>query len=1040
MDRNGGARRAPRVGSRVSSMALAIGLAALAFPAQAQDAGKPSEPLNGGNASSTENQQDIVVTGSRIVRRDYSANTPITTVQNAALENTGSFALESKLVQLPQFSGSGNSQFATGYFNSGASTLNLRNLGENRNLVLLDGRRMQPATRDTLAVDINTIPSALISSVEVITGGASAVYGADAVAGVTNFKLKRDFSGVALDGYFGMTDRGDNRIVDLSATIGGNFADHRGNAVLALSYSDRGSVDNADVPFLKDGFRRGTLPSSSNFLGMGDYNPTQSINRPSQAALNAYFGQPQNGGAPAGAVSTTAILGFNSDGSLFNDQGAAIYNYRGSLYPRFAVDTTTTPGTATLKQNYLADTLASLPLKRWSAFGSSTYELTPDITAFGQLLYTHYDSVTIGGPPTAANSWHVDVPRDAAHPIPAAFAALLDSRPDPNGSWGLNKTLSFLGPGIVDHASDVYQGMVGLRGKIPGSDLTWEVYGSHGETQLTDHGRSGFASLTRYAQLIQAPNYGANFKNANGTCTSGINPFGEQTGVGVRPIGDTSLPQVSADCIQFVNPYWTNRTKIKQDIVEGTVQGKVLHLPAGEVRFAAGASYRKTSLRFDADKAFTPDQNYRSDLAGQFGVQSVSGSDAAREAYAELLVPLLDDLPFIKHLEVDLAYRYSNYVHAGATNTYKADISWQVVDALRLRGGYQRAARAPNVYEQFGPPTLVFDAATDACQANVTASYANIPSNPNRAKVQQLCRTLMGTGAPPILDPVNDPLGLNNYVGGGVTSISSYPRGNPNLKPEKADTFTVGAVFAPHWILPGDARINLSIDYYNITVKGAIGYIGADLSYQLCFNANGQSNPTYDPNNIYCKTIGRQQEVGTGAPSGVFSLYLNQGSIKTSGLDFQSDMRVQVGPGRVGLNGIVNYLDSFKRQVGPGAPTLDYAGYTGGYFRWKTYTTLSYSLRGAEIGLRWKYLSPAKTQDYIVTACKSTTCFADTPSYNLFDLYGNVRLNKIFTLRAGVDNLFDKNPPRVRGIYGNTDVQNYDILGRRYYGAISAKF
>ncbi len=182
---------------------------------------------------------EVVITGSRIVRADYESNTPITTVSRDILENSGSISLESKLLQLPQFAGASTSQFSTGYFNSGAATLNLRNLGDNRNLVLLEGRRLQPS-QSNLAIDINTIPSALVENVEVITGGASAVYGADAVSGVVNFKLKRNFQGAQIDAYYGMTERGDGEQTDLSAVLGGNFGeDKRGNGVLALSYSDR---------------------------------------------------------------------------------------------------------------------------------------------------------------------------------------------------------------------------------------------------------------------------------------------------------------------------------------------------------------------------------------------------------------------------------------------------------------------------------------------------------------------------------------------------------------------------------------------------------------------------------------------------------------------------------------------------------------------------------------------------------------------------------------------------------------------------------
>ncbi|MEJ0037706.1 MAG: TonB-dependent receptor [Gammaproteobacteria bacterium] len=1024
------------------SAAVAFALACAAggvTSALAAPAPEPQAQTTGANesASSGESQlAEVVVTGSRIARRDFEASTPITTVQEDLLQQTSSFALESKLLQLPQFAGAANSQYSTGYFNSGAATLNLRNLGDNRNLVLLDGRRLEPST-SALAVDINTIPAALIDSIEIITGGASAAYGADAVSGVVNFKLKKSFQGLQLDGYYGLSERGDNRIVDLSATMGGNFADNKGNAVFAVSYSDRGEVRNSDIDFLQKGFAVGAIPSSSSFLSNGYYNPI--TNQPTQGALDSYFGQY---GAAPGAVTRATQLGFNNDQqSLFNITGANIYNYTNPLYPRYAIDSFTSPTSKTVKQNFNADTLASLPLTRYSAFANATYNVTDSIQFFTQLQYTHYNSTTVGGGPVAANTWRADIPRDAAHPVPAAFATLLDSRPDPNGDWAFNKDLSFMGLGTVDHTNDVYQLTAGLRGSLPITDVTYELYASHGETQLVDKGVSGFASLARYQQLMRAPNYGANFKGQYGGCTSGINPFGEQNGVGAGQFGDPNLAQVSADCIDYLNPYWTNTTKLAQDVVELSTQGKAFDLPAGEVRFALGADYRSNTVSSKPDKAFTPDSGYFADIIGQFGVLPVSGMNYVKEIYGELLIPLLKDLPGVQKLELDTGYRFSDYNHSGGTNTYKADINWTVVDPLRVRAGYQRAVRAPNVVEQFGPPTLVFDSAVDACQSTGTASYSNIASNPNRAKVQQMCRTLMGGGAPPITDPVNDPFGLNTYLGSASGSLNSYPSGNPDLKPEKADTYTAGIVFSPTWDLPGNANFTTSLDYYKIDIDGAIGYINANLTYQLCFNANGESNPTYDVNNIYCKTIGRQQLAGAqGVPSGVFSTYLNQGSIATSGVDLQSDLKFNAGPGTVGVNLVVNYLDSFKRKVGPGAPEIDYTGFAGGYYEWKSYLNFTYQMGPVGGGLRWRHLPSVKAQDYLVAPCTATRCFGDTPSWDMFDLYGSLKVNDMFSVRAGIDNLLDKDPPVARGIPGNTDPQSYDILGRRFYVGVTAKF
>ena len=173
-----------------------------------------------------------------------------------------------------------------------------------------------------------------------------------------------------------------------------------------------------------------------------------------------------------------------------------------------------------------------------SAFGSASYNVTDNLQFFTQLIYTRYNSTTAGGAPVAANTWRADIPRDGAHPVPAAFAALLDSRPDAAADWAYTKDLTFMGLGVVEHTNDVFQFMAGLRGTIPNTDITWELNGSHGETQLVDKGVSGFASLVRYRELMRAPNYGAGYSGQYGTCTSGINPFGEQNGVGAGQYGD----------------------------------------------------------------------------------------------------------------------------------------------------------------------------------------------------------------------------------------------------------------------------------------------------------------------------------------------------------------------------------------------------------------------------------------------------------------------------------------------------------------------
>jgi iron complex outermembrane receptor protein len=970
--------------------------------------------------------EDIVVTGSRIARRDYASNTPIVTLSQEALDTTSSFALETKLQQLPQFAGSASSQFSAGYLNSGVATLNLRNLGDNRNLVLIDGRRAQPST-SSFAIDINTIPSALVENVEVISGGASAVYGADAVSGVVNFRLKQKYQGFHVGAQYGISELGDNRVADLEALIGTNFAEGRGNAVLAANFSQRGAFYNGSRSFYQRGLADGR--NGSTLLASGYFKPTPG-NLPTQGAVNAYFGQ---FGAPASGVRNTTNVGFNNDGTtLFNLAGSDIYNFQNPLVTRFAIDRISSPGVAQVKESF-DDALLSTPLKRYSFFGRGSYDVTDSVALFVQGNYTTYDSRTQGGPVQADNFWQNTIPRDAAHPVPAGLAALLDSRPNPAAPWILGKALDFLGPRVVLHDLNVFQLTGGLKGKIGGTDWTWEAYGSHGETKIVDTGVRGFANTLKLQELMTAPNYGAGYSGSAGKCTSGIYPFGglsysDQTAaVNSFP---TAQQQVSADCVAFISERPTYRTKLKQDVFEATMQGGLMELPYGQLRFATGASHRRNSYDYVPDPLTRPRADSSTVLMGQFGTLPVSGSTNVTEGYAELLIPLLANLPLIQSLEVDVAYRYSKYRYSGGAQAYKADLSWQVFDALRVRGGYQRAVRAPNVVELFSPSSQSSGTGIDPCQANTGLRYGNTPQNTsNRAQVQALCRTLMGAGAPTDLD---------NYLGASVPTLTASIQGNPDLNPEKADTYTLGAVFRPRWKLPLDAALSLSVDYYNIKIAGAIGFISGQQTYDLCFNSNGLSNPGLDATNRYCQAIGRSTAPGSGgAPTIANTLYDNQGGIHTSGIDIQADLSLAAGPGRLTINAIANYLDSFTRSPAVGSPFLEYAGYSGGYFQWKLFDTATYSIDGYAVGLRWRHLTGVKNIARVTAPCTpgpmAPSCRLDTPNHDGVDLFGRAKINDQMSFRAGIDNLLNAEPALVGGIPGTTDPANYDIIGRRFF-------
>lgn len=973
--------------------------------------------------------EGIVVTGSRIARRDLVANSPIVTMTAAQLQNNSSPTIEASLQQLPQFQPNPPS--------AARATLNLRNLGPNRNLVLLDGRRMQPSAAD-FSVDVNSLPASIIENVEVISGGASAVYGSDAISGVINFKLRRRFEGLELAGQAGITDAQDGESYNINAIVGGNFADDRGNAFFAADYTSRKAAYNADRGFYENAYRAGT-GSLFAFLPQGYYKATS--NSPTQGAIDAYFGS-VDPRYTAGGVLPNALFAFNQDASLFDQSGRLVYNLKnGPEFPRTTL--VTRPTGQSLFYNGGSELYLQTPLERYAIFGRAEYDVSEAITAFAQGSFTTVTTRGLVNPSNADNFWLVTVPRDAAHPIPDSLASLLDSRANPAASWQYGRQVSFMGPIQTTTQTDVFQVLAGLKGQIPGLDWTWEVYGQHGRTSVLAEIVDGGTRFSRLQELMAAPFYGRNYVSPSAgrlVCTTGIVPFGESNsrlasptdGSSVTVGGTTFSRQISNDCIEYLSAYTKNTTELEQDVVEANLQGRLLGLPAGDVRFAAGLGYRKNTYQFVPDALFDTKADTSSDVLNNFGATKTAGDTDVREAFGELLIPVLKDLPFIRSLELDLAGRYSDYKQAGGVWAYKADANWQVFDALMLRGGYQRAVRAPNVNELFAPQTTVLStgaSAFDPCMANAPVSYGNNAANANRAQVQALCRALIPASVP--YDPAT-------YAGPGVPTLVGSSQGNPNLVPEKADTFTFGAVFRPGWHLPLDARLTATVDYYNISIDGVIGVLTPLESYQLCFNQNGASNPTYSATNAYCAPIIRAPS--NGFPSNVQNVFQNLGGLKTSGIDAQIDLSVAAFGGRLSLNSVLSYLDSYKRAVNPATPFIELANTTGGYFQFRSTTNLTFAKAGSLAGLRWRHYDSVHDVSY---ATNPNTTVRGVPSYNIFDLFGSFHVGDGVLIRLGVDNMFNKSPEFIglaatQTANGFTDASFYDVLGRRYY--VGAKF
>lgn len=996
--------------------ASAVEAAPSSIDATEPTAGEPAAPQSTGQPG--EANEDIVVTGSRIARRDYQSNSPIVTVGAGALEGSGQPTLDRAIGQLPQFSAAqglaqvGDVQARTG-FQGGQAYSDLRGLGSNRSLVLVDGRRLI-ASNPNGSIDLNTIPMVMIENVEIISGGASATYGSDAIAGVVNFKLRRKFSGIELGGRVGATTQGDAANRQLTALAGGSFAEGRGNAIFAFEYSARDRVLGSDRAFFQNIRLLARPPEGIIENGVFGGQPTV-------AAVNAILAT-YPGTTPIAATANgrySGALGFNTDGTLFTTSAGAncVQNYRGLsagvLGLRITPDCRQV---ASANGNYFS---IQVPLEKYNAAAKFDYDFG-DVTAYASFNFMHSKASDTSAPGSTGPGKYLVVP--LSNPFVqnnAALQALLASRANPASTTplSLSKLLVASGPRSQTFSYDVYQGVAGVRGKIPGTSLNFDVYGSLGRTQLTNIQLND----TSRANIAQVLNGTANYTGSAGTCV----------GYAWNPLGNNPF---SPGCREFIVRNNTNINETRQAIIEGTITGSLLKLPAGDLGFAVGAAYRNNSFDYRPDNALI-----RGDTPSFDNITATAGTQKVKEVFGELEVPILADIPLIQSLSANLGYRRANYSGFGSVDAYKGDLSYRPFKQLLIRGGYQRSIRAPSLGELFAPTAVgsvnigAVPGAGDPCD-----SRSAIRAGSNAAQIQQLC---IAQGVPAAVYPtftyVND------------TAFGSTG-GNPNLTPEKSDSYTVGAVWSPQFASPAFRTLNISVDYYNISIKDAIGTVALTTILPRCFNFDGSSNPNYSLNNVFCQQITR--DTNSGAISFGREGALNLATYRTDGIDAQFDWGLGLEafglggqPGSLRINSVVTYIRSFKVSSLPGSPVLDYAGSIGNgsvspqisHPRWKAVTSLGYTNGAFGVTGRWRFIDKMIHQDRVVTPAATTP---GVPAYSYFDLDVSFSVAQRFQLSAGVTNIGDKGPPFVSGQPLTTDSATYDIIGRSFFVGAKVKF
>ena len=960
------------------SLIAAAASTAHAVPAIAQDTGLEA----------------ITVTGTRIAKRDAVAESPILTVTNEDFVESGFVTVDHVLNTLPQIVPGVSSQ-SNNPSSNGRAFIDLRGLGSNRNLVLIDGRRGMGSTSGGV-VDINTIPASLIERVEVISGGAASVYGADAIAGVVNFIMKKDFEGFEMNSGYYLTEEEDGQQVGFDVTYGGAFADGKGRAVFNASYYDREAMYKDSRDFAAQ------ATSSTGFSPGGSWSP--GANAPSQAAVDALFG--------ADACVTTggsAGFGFNPDGTPFCSgvQGDPAHNAVGFTGPDSWIATNFFPDR--FSYNFEPDNILVLPMERWNVYSNISMDLGDHFRPYIQGTFTNYNALQeLAATPGSLGS----VPRTNPF-VPAELIPLLDSRPTPDDPLAMGYRFNALGGRTGYNNHDVWQLVAGTQGDIAAS-WGYDLYYSYGRSVQTEI-QGGNVRVPRVTALL----------TSTSDLTAGYDAC--QAAGGFNPFGTTP---VSAECQSYLGLEAKNLTTVEQSTVEAVATGDLFEMPAGPVQAAFGASWREISLDFQPDSGLQPG------LVIGFNEQlPITGRLDYTDLFTEVSVPILSDITAVKELSLTGGYRSTDNNLFGSRDTWKITADWAVNDAFRVRGGFQHGVRSPNIAELFAPQVNNFPnigSTNDPC--NTTGSIADDPvmgrNGANGAAVQALCAT-------------------QSAVAGGPTFVQSFGQaqaiagGNPNLTPEEADSWSVGFVYQTQSDHPALQRLTVSVDYVTIKLEEVIASVPALTIVQRCFNREN-ANPTYDINNSWCQLYNR--DVNDGRVIDLQTLQRNQAFIETSGIDFTVDWGVALGEraGDLGFTLIGGWVEKFEEQTSIADPINDFVGTVSQVTaqsapEWKVNLTTSWGLADLQLQHTLRYIDSMFHRN-VVTGSDPVSNTGVTETY-YHDLTGRYNVTDKLTVRAGVNNLGNQRPRLyVPNVQAGTDPSLYDILGRRYFVSVNMRF
>ena len=976
---------------QASAASVVLGIA-LATPAQAQ------------SAAAAEDENIIVVTGSRIARPELQAASPIAIVGAAEIQNQGITNVQDLTQKLPQVGIPGlsrtNSNFLT--TGNGIATVNLRNLGDDRTLVLVNGRRFVAGLAGTSIVDINNIPADFIEDIQVVTGGASAVYGSDAIAGVVNFVLKSKIDGLIARAQYGITSHGDNRNYSASLSGGLSFGpDDRGSIIGNFTYSRDYGLYSRD--------RKISSQDCSFICGPASYS-----SYPPQGRFQLFNDNTGAASANTGGFADN-LFTFNPDNSLVAGFPVG-YGFNRNSQRRI-----------------------STPVERFLGAGSARYELTDHVTAFleGTYAKTKASSQIEAAPLDSLLDLGVGYGIDNPF-IPASIAAEIAARnsdADADNdvtSVQFRRRQSEVYSRSNTNSRDTFRIAGGFRGDIT-DKWTFEVGAVYG--QLKDHTETQDIDITKYANALDAildpatGNIICRDPNARAAGCVPINLFGY----------NTASPAAS----QYVRASVPRSDDVKNTefVATANVVGPLFTLPYGDLMVSAGAEYRREKSIDDWDpltNAGLNSGNQTPDTVGKFNV---------KEVFGEVDIPLLKDVPFANSLSVQGQVRYSDYSTIGKVLSWSAGGEYSPIAGLRFRGNYAVANRAPNIAELFSAPSETFPSVSDPCDgitATTTGEFA------------AACRAI------PAIAAAIAQNGSFAYTLADIQTINGFDGGNRNLREEKGKTLTLGAAVSPS-ALPG---FSFTADYFNIKISNAIDTVSRATSVEQCLLTDAPqfcNNVIRSPVTGFITTVNSQLiNIATKKTSGLdFNLrYAHAlGAMADDRVDLSVlwtrtlSYKTKSDPSAPVLNGLGNLYngETFKNKINARL------NYSVGKFSINWTTTYLSKMKAIPEDI---FDTPGTLDFLINSAGLSQEEAMRAVSHNNIKarIYHDVQLkvrageNDQFEFFLGADNLFDRKPPILEdtlfpsGLFtislsGTTTAADvYDPIGRRLYAGVQVKF